>query len=407
MKTKRIIAMLIVVMTIFTAIPVCAQADTAEIKGFSDVSEKRWSHEYIMICAEKGAVNGTVAPDENGIGKFDPSGNVTVGQFLAVITRLVCPELITDVPGQIHWSHPYFKAAQNAEIIPVSWKWPETKEFLNSSLKREDMALVLYNAAKLNGETLEYDARFVQSVSDYYKVSWDRQDAVLASYSNGLITGFEDGSFRPEGTMTREQMAAVVCRLMEYTERPDPVSKTDDVSALYDMDYYRENGEFSREDSLKVAKEILSTAKFVNNNGYLAVSVTFPELPSEVLSDMDHLSDATFGFQSIAYDSGNFFLYTWYDEDFSPGNTYVVDMTELTQLNDKLYSGGFDEDTKIPFNSLKRHVDTIYLDIWMPDVFGYTIRIGSDWGGVVGMNSSVDEKDFTFDFNDLGAFDIF
>jgi len=118
MKARKILATVLTVATIFTAMPLCASADTPEIKGFSDVSEKRWSYESIMICAEKGAVNGTVAPDENGIGKYDPASNVTVGQFLAVITRLVAPEYIDDsVSG--HWAQKYYNAACDSGIIDV------------------------------------------------------------------------------------------------------------------------------------------------------------------------------------------------------------------------------------------------------------------------------------------------
>ncbi|MBE6029984.1 MAG: S-layer homology domain-containing protein [Clostridiales bacterium] len=403
MKARKILATVLTVATIFTAMPLCASADTPEIKGFSDVSEKRWSYESIMICAEKGAVNGTVAPDENGIGKYDPASNVTVGQFLAVITRLVAPEYIDDsVSG--HWAQKYYNAACDSGIIDRGWRWPDTKEYLNSYITRERMAHILYNAAEISGETLEIENKYVQSIKDYYEVELFSNKQVLAAYSNGLITGFEDGTFRPQGNMTREQMAAVVCRLMEYTPRPEVAYNNEGVEELFDMDYFREHGQFSQEDSLRVAKEILESAKFVNNNGYLALSVTIPAIPEEAIDNSRDARYGCFGFRSIAYDAGTFFLYTWDIEGVSPGNTYLIELDNLVQYD---LGGGLDEDTKVPVNALKRRLDTIYLDIWMPEAFGYTIRTGSDWGSVVGMNSSDDARDFTFDFDEIMVYDMF
>ena len=170
------------------------------------------------------------------------------------------------------------------------------------------------------------------------------------------------------------------------------------------MEYYREHGHFSKEDATRVAEEILSSLKLVNHNGYLAVSVTLPAVPEEALSDQSSARNGCFGFSAIAYDSGSFFLFTWDAEEFSPGNTYLIDMDNLVQYD---LGGGLDEDTKVPVNALKRRLDSIYLDIWMPAAFGYTIRTGSDWGSVVGMNSSDDTRDFTFNFDNIMVYDMF
>ena len=77
------------------------------VKSFDDVDPTRWSHNAIMICVEKGAISGTRTPDANGVGSFNPTGEVTLGQFLAVITRLVCPDAIKDTEG--HWALKNYK----------------------------------------------------------------------------------------------------------------------------------------------------------------------------------------------------------------------------------------------------------------------------------------------------------
>ena len=49
--------------------------------GFSDVPEGRWDSPYVKWAAEKGIVNGV------GNGRFNPTGNITVEQFAAIIGR--------------------------------------------------------------------------------------------------------------------------------------------------------------------------------------------------------------------------------------------------------------------------------------------------------------------------------
>jgi len=191
---------------------------TPEIKGFSDLAANRWSYESVMICVEKGAITGTKTPDANGIGEFDPKGNVTLGQFLAVVTRLVCPDAIVDAEG--HWALKNYKAAIEKGIIK-SGDFDYSTAALNTPISREDMAYILVGAADTNGESLQLIDGIEAKIPDYTSVTDSRQDAVLRCYSNGLITGYGDGSFGASDTMTREQMAAVVCRLMNYQPRPE------------------------------------------------------------------------------------------------------------------------------------------------------------------------------------------
>lgn len=57
---------------------------------FDDVYLDSWSYDAVMSIANHGLVTGTRQPDTNGVGSFSPGGNVTPGQFLVVVTRLVC-----------------------------------------------------------------------------------------------------------------------------------------------------------------------------------------------------------------------------------------------------------------------------------------------------------------------------
>lgn len=184
--------------------------------SFSDVSADRWSYDYIMLCAQQGIIQGTTAPDANGMSIYDPTSTVTLGQFLAVLTRpLIASEIeMTEEGG--NWALPYYFSAMAVDMI-------EEGEFavedLGNAISREDMCLLLVRAAKIHGETLQVREGAEEEILDFDTISSQRRDSVLKAYSSGLITGYQDGAFGPDGTMTREQMAAVVCRLMGYAPR--------------------------------------------------------------------------------------------------------------------------------------------------------------------------------------------
>ena len=186
------------------------------VKSFRDVASSRWSHEAIMLCAKHGAVGGTKGPDANGVATFDPTGTVTLGQFLTVLTRLVAADEIGASNAGENWAAVYYRAAVSSGLIDeVDFSLSD----LNDEISREDMCFLLVRAAQLNGETLEIRDGVAAEIQDYDSIAMLRQDDVLRAYSAGLITGYSGGVFDPKGTMTREEMATVVCRLMNYMPR--------------------------------------------------------------------------------------------------------------------------------------------------------------------------------------------
>lgn len=60
----------------------------------------------------------------------------------------------------------------------------------------------------------EYTGGLEMAYTDVNKDRWSHDDIMLLA-ELGLMTGFEDGTFRPEENLTREQMATVVSRLLK------------------------------------------------------------------------------------------------------------------------------------------------------------------------------------------------
>ena len=253
----------------------------ATLKSFRDVESTRWSHKSIMLCVEHGAIAGTVTPDANGVGEFNPTGKVTIGQFITVLTRLVAADQITGKAGEgEHWAAPNYWAAVNSGMIRQT---DFTMSELNNPITRADMAFLLVKAAQLNGETLGAHPKAASVIKDYSKIPATRQGYVTQCYSNGLIAGYSDGSFGYADTMTREQMATVVCRLMEYQPRSEVKFEEEKAPVVQNGDYFYTDGMVKTEVQVGIIKDNYNNVRlYKNSNGELCVDVSAVSLPKEL-----------------------------------------------------------------------------------------------------------------------------
>lgn len=255
------------------------------ITSFSDIGPDHWAYKDVMIIANKGIIAGTSAP-VNGVGTYNPSGNVTVGEFLTIATRIVAADKIEDGGNYAHWAVPNYMAAVESGLI-TSQQFACTPEVLDAPMSREDMAMVLVNIAKANGETLKSTPGIQQNISDYETVDVFKRDAVKQAYSNGLLAGKDtSGRFAPKDTLTRAEVATVFCRVMNYTARPKVVVNTGGSGTTSQYDDVKiltgENAGLMRGDvATKYDLQALQSARFYKENGKLYVSIDLPQLPDD------------------------------------------------------------------------------------------------------------------------------
>jgi len=276
MKKRVLSLILAAAMALSLAVPAFA----AEIKSFSDVKPGHWAEEAIMLCVQHGAINGTKEADENGVGEYNPKGTVTLAQFLTVLTRLCAAEYIEgESQSGEHWAMPNYRAAIASGMINET-DFPSSN--LGKTISREDMSYLLVRAAEKRGEDLAINEYAKGHISDYNSISADRVDCVLQAYSNGLITGFTDGSFGPAGTMTRDQMAMVVCRLMEYLPRENVEFGPTGLDK-YLVSEGENKGKLSPEYAREIAESMLKGISFSKSDfDYLLVKIRCPKLPTEL-----------------------------------------------------------------------------------------------------------------------------
>lgn len=182
--------------------------EVANKDKFDDLKEAEWAKSDIEKLAEKGVMSG------DGTGNVYPNRTITREEFITIaaksfdLTSDGTQSAFTDVVEGA-WYEEFVKAAYEAGIISgIS----ETEFGIGSEITRQDMAVILCRLAEKFGvvmEESEEEFTDMQDVADYAK------RAVLCMKKSGIITGMEDGSFRPNEKATRAQTAVMINRLLE------------------------------------------------------------------------------------------------------------------------------------------------------------------------------------------------
>lgn len=260
------------------------------ITSFSDIGPNHWAYNDVMTIANKGIISGTTTP-VNGVGTYDPNGTVTLGQFLAIATRLVASDKIVE-GNHAHWAGGNYIAAVESGLIKGT-DFSGSSESLNAPISRQDMAYILVNVAKVNGEDLNYILGIENNISDLGDVSQSRLDAVKIAYSNGLLTGKGNNQFKPNDYLTRAEVAAVFCRVMNYTTRPTVVVQQQKPSSSGNTysSYLSDEGETEGLILPKYARQFdmqaLDNLKVGEDATGVYIEFTAPTLPDELKNDFE------------------------------------------------------------------------------------------------------------------------
>lgn len=269
------------------------------ITSFSDIGPNHWAYKDVMIIANKGIIAGTTAP-VNGVGTYDPDGTVTLGQFLAIATRLVASDKIVE-GNHSHWAGGNYIAAVESGLIDPS-EFGGSSEALNAPISREDMAHILVNIAKVNGEDLNYIFGIENNINDLNDVAPTRLDAVKIAYSNGLLAGKGNNQFKPNDYLTRAEVAAVFCRVMNYTTRPTVTVQQQKPSSSgtvnYDSYLVTEAAETQGLIRPKYARQFdmqaLDNLKVGEDATGVYIEFTAPTLPVELKNDFEFTVGCSF-----------------------------------------------------------------------------------------------------------------
>jgi hypothetical protein len=201
---KTAIVLLLTILISF--IPMTGIADIT----LSDISG-HWAKSDIEYLVDKGVVDGY--PD----GTFRPDNTINADAFIKlIVTALGYTDIVN---GTEYWASTYIDKAKELGIVLDG-------EFSNYTVEisRADMSRIISRALGQKGETFpEYLEAYKGLILDYDSLGTEYKTSVLENICAGLITGYPDGNFKPNGLATRAEGVTVIVRLIQEDRRKPAV----------------------------------------------------------------------------------------------------------------------------------------------------------------------------------------
>lgn len=249
---KKTVSIILTVVMLMLAIPALAVDYGAEyqklptpqtLQKFSDVPNTHWAFDYIGEMTQRDVISGY--PD----GRFLPENQVTRAEFAKI---MVCAAGLTiktpvTVDGSSHeeiqmnqpqgvgynfgcvalsegswiwdvllgdWYAPYVFTAVNYMNFYKN-PYDDGLDFKPTTpALREDIAVAL---VKLKGYDISLaDESILNMFTDGYSISTSARKYVAVAVERGIVSGYEDNTFRGQATITRAEAATLLWRAFQY-----------------------------------------------------------------------------------------------------------------------------------------------------------------------------------------------
>ena len=197
---KKIITMLTAILLIFS-FSVCYAAEM----NFTDVKTDDWFYKNLQELTEKNIISGY------GDETFKPDNTLKFEEFikmLVVATEEEPAEQTKQKEGQ-EWWQIYIENAETSKYINE-----EQKSLIGQNISRGTMTEILYNVLNEKEEITVYTDEELQYLSDRLTDIEKTDIKTLTINGIGIISGYPDGTFKPNGTLTRAEAVAVISRVV-------------------------------------------------------------------------------------------------------------------------------------------------------------------------------------------------
>ncbi len=218
MKNKMFVAMILVLLNFFAVINVNAEEGLNNFKKvnfydnntFLDVGENEWFSSAVQFVYETGLMSGR----ENNL--FDPAGNMTVAEVVALASRLNNIYFDKNVVFEKSeaWYAPYAQYAIENNITSGDYDYRR----YNSLATRSGFVSIMVNAlpAKEYNEINKINNGDISDIA----LTYDFADDAYLLYRAGIISGTdENGNFSPYSYIRRSDVAAIVARIIDPAQR--------------------------------------------------------------------------------------------------------------------------------------------------------------------------------------------
>ena len=189
-----------------------------DVPQFTDVAEDAWYHDYVYDLVYRGVVNGMTATT------YEPEGKLTRAQFVKLLAcSLEEAETLKTYEGKHpfkdsegHWAEAYIAWAKDKGIV----EGVSATEFdPEAPITREQMATIFGRYALKQGIELPKSENAAGSFPDADKISEYAREFVELMRIAGILNGYEDGTFRPQGNATRAEAAKLFSVFLSITDK--------------------------------------------------------------------------------------------------------------------------------------------------------------------------------------------
>lgn len=168
--------------------------------GFADVNYTNWHVAYVLTLAEMDLVRGyedsTFRPDD------------TISQAEFVVLAMKAQHYEYEAATGEHWAMNYIRGAEAMDAIDPC---TGDKEILNSAINRAEAARILVRTNDIKPVSME-EAEI--PFTDFNRIPEIYQPYVLTAYQEGWLSGYPDGTFRPDHSITRAEASVVLTKSM-------------------------------------------------------------------------------------------------------------------------------------------------------------------------------------------------
>ena len=190
---RTVLFVLIISFMVSMSIPVSAS------ERFNDVPNGHWAEAAISYLSDRDILNGY------SDGAFRPDNSISCAEFIAIVCRLSGMKDAASA-GDTHWADVYISYA-----LYKNWYANESSGYdvpITRELAAKILVCAFYNIADYQPSDNAKTITDLNKIGEYYL------DYVLYAYELNLLTGYPDGSFRPNEKLTRAEVASMIYRML-------------------------------------------------------------------------------------------------------------------------------------------------------------------------------------------------
>ena len=173
---------------------------------FDDVSDDIWYSDWVYIVSELDVVSGYHD------GTYKPDNEILRIELLSMVLKAIG----YDIPiSKEYWGQNILDKAVELNIITAQ-SFDAVYSNPDDCITREEAARVIYNAYLIDSDINNSDVakKITSQLSDINDVGALYKSAVIGVLAEGIVSGYENNTFKPQASLTRAEASVLITRLL-------------------------------------------------------------------------------------------------------------------------------------------------------------------------------------------------